>query len=159
VHRDGNERLLGTGSLAVIDNLTLLYSHRYLHEDTNAAAQEAGVRGESFAVAFAELSGLEAVNDRDGHAAGDELIKTAARALQQAALHAGGTACRYGGPRLAMVAPGTDAETAERLLDQAMAALPPEAGVRIGAATGSGSERGADVIRRARESLREPKPV
>ena len=40
-----------------------------------------------------------------------------------------------------------------------MAALPPEAGVRIGTATGSGSERGAEVIRRAREALREPKPV
>jgi HD-GYP domain-containing protein (c-di-GMP phosphodiesterase class II) len=153
-HRDGNERLLGTGSLAVIDNLTLLYSHRYLHEVAEAAAREAGAQSRPFAVALAELRGLEAVNERDGHAAGDELIRDAARALQQAALHAGGTACRYGGPRLAMVAPGADAEAAGRLLAEAMAVLPPDADVRIGAASGDGSERGADVIRRARQALR-----
>ncbi len=154
MHRDGNERLLGTGSLAIIDNLTLLYSHRYLHEVAEAAAQESTSQGRPFAVAIAELGGLESVNEQDGHAAGDELIRTAARALQQAALHAGGTACRYGGPRLAMVAPGADAESAGQLLAQAMGALPPEADVRIGAATGEGGERGADVIRRAREALR-----
>jgi diguanylate cyclase (GGDEF)-like protein len=154
IHRDGNERLLGTGSLAVIDNLTLLYSHRYLHEVAEAAAQEAASQDRPFAVALVELGGLQAVNERDGHAAGDELIRTAARALQQAALHAGGTACRYGGPRLALVAPGTDAETAERLLEQAMSALPPEAEIRIGTAAGGAGDRGADVIRSAREALR-----
>src|SRR5918994_864653 len=67
---------------------------------------------------------------------------------------AAGTACRYGGPRLALVAPGTDAETAQRLLDQAVSGLPPEAEIRIGTATGGAGDRGADVVRRAREALR-----
>ena len=154
VHRDGNERLLGTGSLAVIDNLTLLYSHRYLHETASAAAQEAAVHDRPFAVVLVELRGLQALNERDGHAAGDELIRTAARAMQQAALHAGGTACRYGGPRLAMVVPGAEAEAGEAMLEQAMAALPPEADARISASSWRPGETGADVIGRARDGLR-----
>ena len=110
----------------------------------------------AFSVVLAELGGLEAVNARDGHAAGDDLIRTAARALQQAALHAGATACRYGGPRLAMVVPGAEAALAEQLLEQAMAALPPDAEPRIVGATGRPGEPAADVIRRAREALRAP---
>src|SRR3712207_8513124 len=43
-HRDGDEPVLGSGSLALIDNLTLLYSHRYLHEAAAAAAQQAAVQ-------------------------------------------------------------------------------------------------------------------
>jgi GGDEF domain-containing protein len=103
---------------------------------------------------LAELGGLEAVNVRDGHAAGDELIRSAARAAQQAALHAGATACRYGGPRLAMVCPGGDAEQATLVLEQAMASVPAEAGVRIAGATSRPGEPAADVVRRAREALR-----
>jgi diguanylate cyclase (GGDEF)-like protein len=154
VHREDGERLLGTGSLAVIDNLTLLYSHRYLHEAADAAVQEAGVQGRPCAIVLAELGGLEAINARDGHAAGDALLRTAARAMQQAALHTGGTACRYGGPRLALVAPGADGESAEALVQQAMAALPADAQARVSAATAQPGEAGVDVIRRARGGLR-----
>jgi HD-GYP domain-containing protein (c-di-GMP phosphodiesterase class II) len=154
VHQDGDERLLGTGSLRVIDNLTLLYSHRYLHEAAAAAAAQT----EPFAIVLAELSGLEAINGRDGYGAGDELIRTSARAMQQAALHVGGTACRYGGPRLALVAPGTHAKDAERLVAQALAGLPPDAAPRIAAAMPLDGESGAEVIRRARGALRSPAP-
>jgi HD-GYP domain-containing protein (c-di-GMP phosphodiesterase class II) len=158
VHRDGDERLLGTGSLRVIDNLTLLYSHRYLHEAAAAAAAEAAAQEQPFAVVLAELSGLEAINARDGYAAGDELIRTAARAMQQAALHVGGTACRYGGPRLALVAPATAADVAERLVEQALAGLGPDAGPRVAAAMARDGESGAEVIRRARGALRTAAP-
>jgi len=47
MHRDGDEPLLGSGSLAIVDNLTLLYSHRYLHEVAHAAADRAAVQNDS----------------------------------------------------------------------------------------------------------------
>jgi diguanylate cyclase (GGDEF)-like protein len=151
IHREGDESLLGSGSLAVIDNLTLLYSHRYLHEAASAAA---AVPGRGFSVAFVDLGGLPAVNERGGHAAGDELIRAAARAVQDAAVRTGATACRYGGPRLAMLVPDTDAEAAEKLLREALSRLPEEADARVVAVASRDGERGSDVIQRARAALR-----
>ena len=44
VRRDGDEPLLGHGPVALTDNLTLLYSHRYLHETAAAEAERAAVQ-------------------------------------------------------------------------------------------------------------------
>ena len=38
VRRDGDTPLLGFGSFALVDNLTLLYSHRHLYETVRAGA-------------------------------------------------------------------------------------------------------------------------
>src|SRR3954447_2940587 len=134
IHRHDGEPLLGGGSLAILDNVTLLYSHRYLHEVAQAAAEEASVRDKSFAVVVAELRGLPRVNANDGYAAGDALIRHAARALQGAAVQVGGTACRYGGSRLALLVPGCDAHRARDLVAEALADLPADACVLITAA-------------------------
>jgi hypothetical protein len=53
-----------------------------------------------------------------------------------------------------MVCPGGDAEQATLVLEQAMASVPAEAGVRIAGATSRPGEPAADVVRRAREALR-----
>jgi diguanylate cyclase (GGDEF)-like protein len=153
-HREGDEPLLGSGSLALIDNLTLLYSHRYLHEAAAAAAEAAVLQDSSFAIVFVELAGLPAVNQRDGHAAGDRLIRMAARGVQHAAVRAGATACRYGGPRLAMLVPDAGAEEAEQLVAEALADLPEDAQARIVSAASRDGESGTQVIDRARAALR-----
>jgi len=155
MHRDGDEPLLGIGSLAVIDNLTLLYSHRYLHEAAASAAEQARVQGRPFAIVIAELRGLPAINARDGHATGDEVIRSGARALQHAAVRTGGTACRYGGLRLAMLVPDADAESAQAVVAEALADFSPEADVQIVAAGHEPGESGSAVIERARAALRD----
>ena len=154
VHRQDGEPLLGGGSLAILDNVTLLYSHRYLHEVAQAAAAEASVRDASFAVVVAELRGLPRVNANEGYAAGDALIRHAARALQGAAVRVGGTACRYGGSRLALLVPGGDAHHARDLVAEALGDLPPEAGALITAAAWRDGDSGTEVVDRARAALR-----
>jgi diguanylate cyclase (GGDEF)-like protein len=42
-------------------------------------------QGPTVGVLFGDLDGLKSVNDRDGHAAGDQAIRTAATALREAA--------------------------------------------------------------------------
>ncbi len=155
MHRDGNEPLLGSGSLAVIDNLTLLYSHRYLHEAAASAAQQAALQQTSFAIVMAELCGLPAINARDGHAAGDEVIRAAARTLQNASVRTSATACRYGGPRLAMLVPGADASSAKAVLTEALADFSAAAEACVAAAEYAPGESGSEVIERAREALRD----
>lgn len=100
--------MLGYGSLALTDNLTMLYTRRYLHETAQAEARRSEARGRPFCVVLAELTEIGRTNSREGYAAGDEEIRAAARGVQRVAARAGGTACRHGGRRLALVAPDAD---------------------------------------------------
>jgi diguanylate cyclase (GGDEF)-like protein len=151
--RDGDEPLLGFGSLAVTDNLTLLYSHRYFHEVAESEAQSAAASGGPFGVVLAELTELPQVNQIDGYPAGDEAIRMAARALQRCAVRCGGTACRYSGRRLAMVVPGVDQSRAEDVAAELIASLADGPRVAVGAAAWREGDSGADVAARARLAL------
>jgi diguanylate cyclase (GGDEF)-like protein len=155
----GDGPLLGSGTLAIIDNLTLLYSHRYLHERAEAAERQAAMQGGTFAIVMAELAGLPAVNSRDGFAQGDELIRMSARVLQDAALACGGTACRYGGPRLALLVPDADEEQAGAVAERVRESLPDHGDARVAIAVRRDGETGAQVVERARSLLRPAAPA
>jgi HD-GYP domain-containing protein (c-di-GMP phosphodiesterase class II)/GGDEF domain-containing protein len=152
-HRAEGERLLGSGTVALIDNLTLLYSHRHLYEAAAAEAERAAPPGSPFAVVLIGLGGLPELNAREGHAAGDAAIQAAARAVQRAASRAAGTPCRHSGDRLALLLPEADQAAAEHcvaaLLDDWPAPLEP----RVGVAVWRAGESGSDVIDRARVEL------
>src|SRR4051794_6205255 len=110
-HRTGDEPLLGFGPLAVTDNLTMLYTHRYFHE----IAERTAGSGEPFAVVLAELTDIAQLNHLEGYAAGDEAIRAAARAVQRVAVRCGGTACRYSGRRFGLIVPGADHDKVEQV--------------------------------------------
>jgi diguanylate cyclase (GGDEF)-like protein len=150
----GDQPLLGSGTLAIIDNLTLLYSHRYLHEIAAAAESRSAVQGHAFAVLMVALAGLPEVNARDGFPQGDEVIRMSARVLQDAALACGGTACRHGGPRLALLVPETDPDAMEELTARLAEELPEAAAPRLAFALWSPGDTGAQVVERARAALR-----
>jgi len=151
--RTGNEPVLGSGAFAITDNLTLLYSHRYLHEVAGAEAERAAVQDRPFSVALVELTGVAEVNGLQSYAAGDEAIQSVARSVQRFAQQEGGTAARYSGRRLALVAPGMDAEGAARLatqMEEALASGPP---ARVAVATWAAGDAGDSVLNRARTAL------
>jgi len=151
VRREAGEPVLGQGPLASIDNLTMLYTRRHLHEVANAEAQRAEVQGQPFGVVLVELAGIREVNRLRGYAAGDEGIRSAARALQEIAARRQATACRYSGSRLALVVPGSDeasigllaAETADEVGD----------GSRVASSAWRPGDSGDAVIARARADL------
>lgn len=153
-HRVPGEAVLGAGQVAVTDNLTLLYSHRYLHELAQAQATRAALQGHPFTVVLCELAGLPEVNARDGYAAGDAVIQDAARATERAAGRAGGTACRYGGGRLAIVLPETSTAAGDALCVELEAELAPAGTAVVSAyAEWEPGETGTAVIARARLAL------
>ena len=118
-----DEPLLGQGPLAVTDNLTLLYTHRYFHEVAAKEAERARVQDDSFGVVLVEPTDIAADQPTDGYAAGDDAIRAVATAVQRAAVRVGGTACRHGGTRIGLIAPGADDGMASRLASEIAAEL------------------------------------
>jgi diguanylate cyclase (GGDEF)-like protein len=153
VRRDDNEPLLGHGPLAVTDNLTLLYSHRYFHEFAAKEAERAGLQNDSFGVILVEPSEIAEINAREGYAAGDAVIRQVAAGVQQVAIRVGGTACRHGGKRVGVIAPNADEAMVARIASEIAAELGDSPRVGCGEAAWRPGESGDDVIARAKLAL------
>jgi diguanylate cyclase (GGDEF)-like protein len=152
-HRDGDEPVLGFGAHAIIDNLTLLYSHRYFHETAAKAAAGSSDGRPPFGVVLVELTEVAHLNRLEGYAAGDEAIQTAAQAVQRAAVVCGGTACRYSGRRLALIVPEANDEVAGRLAQTIANELAAGPRVAVGAAVWQPGDSAGDVVARARLAM------
>ncbi|HEX2111955.1 MAG TPA: HD domain-containing phosphohydrolase [Gaiellaceae bacterium] len=153
--RGDNDPILGVMSFVLTDNLTLLYSRRYLHEAADAEAHRAAVQGRPFAVVLVELAELARTNAEDGYAAGDEAIQRVASAVQRAAVRCGGTACRYSGRRIALLAPG-DEQAADECAGEIANELAGGPRIRVATAVWRPGSTGEDVLRRARAALAAP---
>ncbi len=97
VRRDDNEPLLGHGPLAVTDNLTLLYSHRYFHEVAAKEAERARVQDDSFGVVLVEPADIARDQRARRLRGGRRRDPRVATAVQRVAVRVGGTACRHSG--------------------------------------------------------------
>lgn len=75
-----------------------------------------------FALVMIDLDGFKTLNDRFGHAAGDELLRDVAAALSQA-MRAQDTVARLGGDEFCVLAPETDARGSARLAAKVLTAV------------------------------------
>jgi diguanylate cyclase len=107
---------------AQTDALTQLYNRRAW--DRLLAMEEERCRryGYSAAVLCMDLDELKRVNDSQGHAAGDALIRRAAQALRQAAREVDVVA-RLGGDEFGLIGVECDAQGAQALLERIRKAL------------------------------------
>lgn len=99
------------------DGLTSLYNRTYF-DATLARLENEGVFPVS--VLVADVNSLKYLNDSQGHAAGDDLLRSAAMLLQ-ASFRVADVISRIGGDEFAVIMPYTDAagaQTAERRLRQ-----------------------------------------
>jgi diguanylate cyclase (GGDEF)-like protein len=67
--------------VATVDEMTGVYNRRGFMELGEAQLRDAIEERQTVLVLFADLDGLKAINDRQGHAAGDAAIRNAASAL------------------------------------------------------------------------------
>ena len=106
--------------LAYTDPLTGLPNRRRLEEQVETAIWDARTGRDTLALLFVDLNGFKTVNDRFGHAAGDELLQTVARTLR-GRLRRGDLLARLGGDEFLVALLGLDpanaAEEARRVAE------------------------------------------
>jgi diguanylate cyclase (GGDEF)-like protein len=107
---------------ALRDPLTGLANRRSLLERVEYEVARHTRSGRSFCVLMLDLDGFKRLNDRFGHAAGDDLLRDVADALRRA-MRDQDTVARLGGDEFCVLAPETDESGAQRLLARAMAAV------------------------------------
>jgi diguanylate cyclase (GGDEF)-like protein len=91
---------------ATVDSLTGLLNRRGLDELAETLVDRAQQRGEELACLLFDLDHFKQINDRFGHAAGDEVLVEVARRLR-GGLRQHDRAARYGGEELTVLLPGT----------------------------------------------------
>lgn len=99
------------------DRLTELTNAQGFYEALEREVQRARRHSRTFALAYLDLDDFKAVNDRAGHRAGDDVLRSAARVLREGT-RVSDTLARLGGDEFALILPETDAEGAHLLLQR-----------------------------------------
>jgi diguanylate cyclase (GGDEF)-like protein len=112
-------------SKAVIDQLTGLLNRTALAARTNELEQQSAITGQPVAVILADLDDFKAVNDSEGHSAGDAVLKDVAYLVRKR-LRAFDLAYRLGGDEFLVLVPGADLESAAALARELREAIASE---------------------------------
>ncbi|MBK9030529.1 MAG: GGDEF domain-containing protein [Myxococcales bacterium] len=107
-------------TIAMHDDLTGLLNRRGYYALAESALAIARRRREPATVLFLDVDGLKRINDRDGHAAGDELLRQVAAVLRAA--FESEVIARIGGDEFVVFSNEADADALTARLDVALAA-------------------------------------
>lgn len=141
------------------DGLTGVWNReRFLEELDRFLAEGRRRDDRGGSLLFVDLDGFKAVNDSQGHTAGDELLRAVAQAIE-ARVRYTDTVARIGGDEFAVLLPGTTAAQGQRVaekIEAAVAAVWPDR--RGGASVGvteleRGAGSAADALARADSAM------
>ena len=128
---------------AIRDGLTHLFNHRYFYERLDQEIARARRYGTPVSLLMIDLDDFKAFNDRNGHLAGDAVLRTMADLLRADTRQNLDIAARYGGEEFAVILPNTPmAEVTEAQMEMDLAGklagvrggdAPPPPGHRAGA--------------------------
>jgi diguanylate cyclase (GGDEF)-like protein len=156
-----NERLIGElRAQAWVDPLTGLYNRRYVMEEFRNILKRAIRSGDPVRAALFDLDGFKAVNDKEGHLAGDRVLQKAAMALRDG-IRQGDLLGRFGGDEFLLVATG-DAASVQDIVERCRKSVLGATGLSISAGIAEVLIRGEDpesLIRRADADLAASKQV
>ena len=152
-------RLIGAmGRLARHDSLTGLPNRVLFIDRVEQAVARSRRQGTQIAVLFLDLDGFKSINDRFGHAEGDELLKTVAARLV-GCMRAVDSVARLGGDEFAVLVEGvSDLQEIEQLCRRVLRVLRRDTtisghdvfvGGSIGVALSVGEDDGPGLLRNA----------
>jgi diguanylate cyclase (GGDEF)-like protein len=142
--------------LAHTDALTGLPNLRAWNAGLRRGLRIAGRTGHPLCLAVLDVDDFKAINDREGHAGGDEVLK-AATAVWQGVLRADDILARVGGDEFAILLADCDARQAAALLDRLRVATHRAVSCSVGLAQWDGSESASSLLRRADAALYDAK--
>jgi diguanylate cyclase (GGDEF)-like protein/PAS domain S-box-containing protein len=120
VERETQEQLR---SMALFDPLTQLANRAFFQEQCQQAVAIRGGGDAETALMFIDLNEFKTVNDRWGHDAGDCVLQTLGKRIQET-VRAGESAARLGGDEFAIVLPAiADPEDAARIAERLLARI------------------------------------
>ncbi|HEX9436539.1 MAG TPA: GGDEF domain-containing protein [Candidatus Limnocylindria bacterium] len=125
--------------LALTDPLTELPNRRAFEERLKLAFE----RKEPFALLYVDLDGFKQINDRLGHAAGDDVLREVGAILRQAVRQAD-MASRIGGDEFCLLLAAADADSTRVVAERVLAglrALPISRGAPLSASFGIATHR------------------
>ncbi len=142
---------------ATADPLTGLPNRRAWDERLDEEMERSMRIGTALSVVVIDLDGFKDVNDRDGHAAGDHLLQSIAKAWGAQVRSGGDFLARIGGDEFAVIAPDSGQLGVRRLIQRFARAAPTETSFSAGAATWDQTERASDLLHRADVDMYETK--
>lgn len=154
--------------MAVTDDLTRLYNHRYFVKRLNEEFKRAKRYGTPLSCLMIDIDDFKKINDTYGHQSGDIVLQEVAKVIRNSVRETDVLA-RYGGEEFAVILPHTDREDAFHLANRIRVAVNSfRSGtlgggelitVSIGVSTypGSGVEDMDDLVRRADDGLYQAK--
>jgi two-component system, cell cycle response regulator len=114
-----NERL---EKLAITDELTGLYNHRYFQETLRFESLRTDRKGGPLSLLMIDVDYFKKFNDTHGHPAGDKLLRSLSQ-LYQSQLRTIDIVARYGGEEFAVVLLDTGKEEAKQVAEKLRASV------------------------------------
>ena len=137
---------------ALTDPLTGVANRRAFDRNLSGELARARRSKRPFALAVMDLNGFKALNDVEGHDAGDVVLRAVARAWA-GELRVTDTLARLGGDEFAALLPDCGPDAAPVLAARLRRVVPHLAGAGVGIAVWDGAEDTAGLLRRADQAL------
>lgn len=118
-HDKVNQNYLDHISMSVLDPLTNLHNRRYLDAYLNNLIKQSHDENQDLTIIMIDLDNFKYINDTDGHASGDEILRQASERITSN-IRGSDLCVRYGGDEFIIVLPNTNISdgkvVAERIL-------------------------------------------
>jgi diguanylate cyclase (GGDEF)-like protein len=139
---------------AHLDQLTGAYRREMGNLALEHGIDRARRSDQRFVIAFVDVDGLKALNDSEGHAAGDHILQVVVRAIRTR-VRSFDPVIRYGGDEFVCGIGGTDVEEAQRRFERIRTAIRADtgAGVTVGFAALADGDTVDELTRRAEDAM------
>ena len=123
-------------TLSITDALTGIHNRRYFQQRLHTEVQRAARRGAALAVIMLDIDHFKRINDRHGHALGDQVLRSLCQRVLQR-LRRSDVFCRLGGEEFVVLCPDTDQRQALALAEQLVQGLRRDPVAEVGFVTAS----------------------